>query len=210
MQNDETEMQSNAKEMQWQPECLRGKTTKRHGATTKDTEQENDYEDKQRDDRQKVKERNAKTVTGRPTNDDKDELMTTFLVALMQERWRAVCMSVPRGPLSHISSTPDICADPFLPYCFPVSPTPPPPLFAHLWVTFLSLSTSLFTLRLFLRFQRGRISSLTGSLSYCGCLCWHTHRHTQSVALQGTETASGWNRDRQIIMTQTSQWDAVG
>lgn len=100
-----------------------------------------------------------------------------------------------------------------LSYCFP----PYHPHHLHLspltfgWPFCLSLSLThsllphLSSLSLFLRNRWGQISSLTGWLSYCGCPCWHTHKHTdtQLMALQGTETASGWNRDRQLINNDT-------
>lgn len=38
----------------------------------------------------------------------------------------------------------------------------------------------------------------------------HTHRNARWMALQGTQTVLVWNRDRQLIMTQTTHGDTAG
>lgn len=111
--------------------------------------------------------------------------------ALMQERWGAIYMSVPWGHCLIIRpclTFPPSPSATFLPCCFPISPTPPPLLFVHLWVTFLSIFLSQ---TLFLHLSSlcpsfwGQISSLTGWLGYCGCPCWHAHKNTQIHTVDG-------------------------
>lgn len=134
-------------------------------------------------------------------------------------------MSVPRGPIVSLSVHAwHLCTLFFISFslqvlscCLIVSPhitrttstfprSPLGDLSVYLSLSHtLSPSTSLFTLALPEEQVRTDLISdwLIELLQLSLSTHTQTHRYTQLMALQGTETASGWNRDRQLINNDT-------
>lgn len=95
--------------------------------------------------------------------------------------------------------------------CLPVSPTLPPLFLVHLWLTFVFSLRHSLPLHLCLTFWGATVDR-----SHLWWADWvtvavpvdiyiQTHWCTQQQALQETETASGWNWDRQLIKTDLPQ-----